>query len=112
PTEASVSIFDRKRTSCGTAGMAASPVAHERVVDCPGTSVASIMECPFSDFRLVMRPEVIVTYVRSPGTVSVSCAAPADGTGMLKEARPVAMFIGNPDSTTTENSPGPGSRAV
>ena len=55
-TEISDFVSDRNRTSRGTVGVTASRVAHQMFAGCPGTSVASIAVCPFSDFRLVMMP--------------------------------------------------------
>ena len=111
-TETRVLTSERKRTSLGTTGVAASRVVHQMFVGCPGTSVASMAVCPFSEDLEVMRPRLIRTLVWSPGTTSASRTLPADGTGRLKEARPASMLKGRSASSVTAKSAGPTRTAV
>src|SRR5947208_116410 len=76
-----VKTLERNRTSRGIAGSATSRVAHEMLAGWPGTSVAATVVLLPSEVRLVIKPGLIVTLVRSPGTTSVSSLLPAEGTG-------------------------------
>src|SRR5713226_3485071 len=87
-TETRVFTSERKRASLGATGAAVSRVVHQTLAGCPGTRVASIAVCPFSEDLEVMMPGLIRTLVWSPGTTRARRTLPADGTGRLKEARP------------------------
>jgi hypothetical protein len=62
-TETSVFMSDRKRTSFGTTGAAASRVVHQIFACTPGTSVASMEVWPFAEDLAVIKPGLTRTLV-------------------------------------------------